>query len=285
MGASFMSLRSSPPNSERFDLSDLTIAVLFYGDYPDLARRVLPSLCTIALYCPVELRIGCNACSAETLSIVESYRKYFAAKDLSERILLEVSSENIYKYPMMRRLIDLKPLPSLFMWFDDDSYITSPDPIRWAETVLNRMNRCDMLGSIYTIRLQGNQHLWIQDQPWYKGKPVAPGKRVRFATGGWWCVRSQVLYAFNYPFPDLRHRGGDVMLGEALFQNDYRLDHFNEGVAINADAEGRESKSPRRGYDELPVGVRYQPSSTDSSPSSPSPPSTSSTPSVPGTAA
>jgi hypothetical protein len=135
------------------------------------------------------------------------------------------------------------------MWFDDDSFITDSDP--WWPKVVDGMQSADMVGHIYMIKQRGDQHLHISLQPWFDNKIVSPTHRYRFATGGWWVIRREILEKWNYPFPGLRHRGGDAMLGELLRQQDYRLKSWHEGVAINAlDATSSDSTSPRRGVDE-----------------------------------
>ena len=64
-------------------------------------------------------------------------------------------------------------------------------------------------------------------------------------------IRREVLEEWNYPFPGLRHRGGDAMLGELMRQQEYRLKSWHEGVRINAlDEKSGDSTSPRRGVDE-----------------------------------
>ncbi len=63
-----------------------------------------------------------------------------------------------------------------------------------------------------------------------------------------------MLQRFHWPVPDLLHRGADMMLGELCGQQGLRMQSFHEGGAINADAEGRESKAPHRGFDSPLVG-------------------------------
>ena len=140
------------------------------------------------------------------------------------------------------------------MWFDDDSYITADSPHEWLATVKEQMASTDMLGSVYSIRLKGNQSSWVMRQPWYAGPPVPHLHRTSYCTGGWWTIRTDVLVKFQWPIPELVHRGGDVMLGELCRQQGLRINHFQNGIAINADADGNESKSPRRGYDSDPIG-------------------------------
>jgi hypothetical protein len=207
----------------------------------------------------IELRVGCNEVSDRTMEIVMSMSPHAQ----SERFHLVNSKENIFKYPMMRRLFGYDGgLPKIestnrIMWFDDDSYIKNPDPVRWLDLVEEKMQGADMIGSIYRLGLTHSQRKWIATQPWFGGKPVP--NVATFATGGWWVLPATIVYQYNWPVPELNHRGGDVMLGQLCLQNGLRLVKFNEGVAINADAEGRESKSLRRGHDEDPIGVRYDP--------------------------
>ena len=173
------------------------------------------------------------------------------------------SQQNIKKYPMMKRLFASSGAPQggssgvatpFVMWFDDDSYISADNPHEWLAAVKHEMTSTDMLGSVYSIRLKGNQSSWVMRQPWYAGLPVPHLHRTSYCTGGWWTIRTDLLLKFQWPIPELVHRGGDVMLGELFRQQRLRITHFREGVAINADADGTESNSPRRGYDSDPIG-------------------------------
>lgn len=49
------------------------------------------------------------------------------------------------------------------------------------------------------------------------------------------------------------------MLGALCEQHGLALTHFRDGVWINANAQGIESKSPRRGFNEKPIGYDYRP--------------------------
>lgn len=237
-----------------------TVCVLLYGHYPKLAQRCLSGIASLLESGLIHLRIGANAISPSTDDVLRclALDKFVACR----------SEENIKKYPMMRRLfatggttspggIDL--MTPFVMWFDDDSFISAAQPKRWLATVRRKMETCDLLGSRYTIRLKGNQPQWVKDQAWYTGQPIEEGYRSPYCTGGWWTIRTEVLRRYDWPPVQLLHRGGDVMLGELCRQQGLRMVHFNRGVAINADDHGEESKSPRRGFDSLPIGWDYQP--------------------------
>ncbi len=49
------------------------------------------------------------------------------------------------------------------------------------------------------------------------------------------------------------------MLGELMRQQGYSLFHFNDGIAINADAAGKESNSERRGIESRWIWQDYEP--------------------------
>lgn len=232
-----------------------TICVLLYGDYPLLADRCLGSLWrtlrTSDLSC---VRIGLNAVSNATRLVLA---KYVTNQQVFD------SSENIHKYPMMRRMLHEATIESPYtMWFDDDSYLRGYELVRmtsrgrpyWLDRAEHAIQAADMIGALYTQRWQGQQREWVKAQPWYAGNDPASRENVKFATGGWWTIRTEILYRFNYPFHGLDHCGGDTMLGELCLQQRLRLKQFRDGVVINADEHGSESKAVRRGFTEKPLG-------------------------------
>jgi hypothetical protein len=224
-----------------------TVCALLYGNYPDLARRCLEPVFELCGSGRVDLRIGMNEVSEET-------RDYVADSAPSDAEVISADPQ-ILKYPMMRRLFYDKPVSTDYvMWFDDDSYVKADNFADWLDSVEEAMASCDMLGSVYTIAYTPSQKQWCAKQPWYAGKSIPD--RPQFATGGWWCIKTQVLNTFGWPISELQHCGGDVALGVLLHQHGLRLRHFREGVAINANSEGKESAAERRGASKTakPIG-------------------------------
>lgn len=224
-----------------------TVCALLYGNYPDLARRCLEPVFELCGSGRVDLRIGMNEVSEET-------RDYVADSAPSDAEVISADPQ-ILKYPMMRRLFYDKPVSTDYvMWFDDDSYVKADNFADWLDSVEEAMASCDMLGSVYTIAYTPSQKQWCAKQPWYAGKSIPD--RPQFATGGWWCIKTQVLSTFGWPIPELQHCGGDVALGVLLHQHGLRLKHFREGVAINANSDGKESAAERRGASKTakPIG-------------------------------
>jgi len=179
---------------------------------------------------------------------------------------------NVYKYPIMRRMFyDHEPLAEATMWFDDDSYFEIPQPTNWWEHLWAHLEKGDMLGQIWLMPIQGNQWEWIQSQPWHRPGLGLPTKKHKgkpcfeFCQGGWWVIRSEVLRRYDWPLAEIRHNGGDSMLGELFRHQGLRMGRFYGGVRINADAQGRHSKASRRGMSEKRVGWNYSGQPLDTS--------------------
>lgn len=244
-----------PQRSESVNKPDFAVVVLLYGDYPKLAERVLKSLARSAFQSQFRLWIGCNDISSATSAVVKSYLPKFADASVVNGVT------PYYKYPLLRQIFyRTKPSPLALpyvMHFDDDSWITEDAPDNWFVRVGAEMSKVNMLGDIWWRRLNGNQYQFIEDQPWYTGKPVLEQQRVNFITGGWWTIQSDILRKHNWPIPELQHNGGDTLLGELFRQQGYKMGEFRTGLAINADDDGRFSKAPRRGTSQPMCGYDY----------------------------
>jgi hypothetical protein len=143
------------------------------------------------------------------------------------------------------------------MWFDDDSYIKHELPVDpWLDSVRASLQTSIMAGEPWRKGLEGNQAAWIEAQPWYTGKDVRkPGYETNFLTGGWWTLRTKFIYDQQWPWPELKHRGGDVMLGELLRQQSLGMVKCSGNVGVNRGLDGKTAQ--RRGYDEKPIGYYY----------------------------
>lgn len=249
-----------------------TVCALFYGDYPDIAERLLKSLYRPAWLDKIEVRIGCNSCSMRTMEVIRSYTGNWVGHEGQGRLLDSErtwwSETNINKYPMMRWMLYSKPVTTPYvMWFDDDSWIDPAAPDSFFEQVAAFMEhpapddgRCpDMIGAVWQMRLGGNQHRWIEDQAWYTGKAVPKQSLVDFCTGGWWTIRYDLLQRWNWPDPQIDHNGGDCMLGALIRQQGYKMRNYTAHLAINADQSGKCSSAKRRGTSQFPVGWHYTP--------------------------
>jgi len=231
---------------------DVTICVLLYGDFPDYAARCLNSIFN---HVGADgIRVWGNAVEQRTEALLDG----FIDRGLLRIENVVLSSVNRCKYPVIREFIfneDYQVRTNYMMWFDDDSYVATTHP-DWLPTVMSRAKRHDVTGSPFTCSLTANQKRWARAQPWYRDKPIP--MRTLFAVGGWWVARCSTFRAFNWPLPELRHNGGDVVLGELMHQNNLSLGRYSAGVKVNADWDGVEAKAERRGYREPPIGSHYR---------------------------
>lgn len=250
------------PNGKSMSCS---LFVLLYGDFPQLHARCLSSVLSST---PVtaELRVGLNALSPralETLAdILEVGDAEVAGVDRVRRLtsggrsvtLYSKNNENIKKYPMMRQMLTDPTVSSEWLaWFDDDTWV-APDSKWWdtAEIMAARPKNVYM-GEPWTYPYSSKHQKFIASRPWYRGRAfdVIAGKPgVSFCTGGFWLVRSALLYELGWPDPAIGHNGGDTLLSEAIRQRGLSLTPFPTrqlGIQVN--------DHPRRGYREAPVGT------------------------------
>lgn len=233
-----------------------SVNVLLYGDHADLAARCLTSLLSALTPKHVQtVRVGLNEVSPRVDFLAEVFAKGVARMDMQCLLYKEESNQNVMKYPLMRRMIHdprytLDERETRVMWFDDDTYVTDPKPEQWFDRVETawRAAGTKLMGAPYQPRYNwnANERAAIAAQPWCRNVAVL-GFKPTFVTGGWWVADLEFLREWGYPFPELRHNGGDVLLGEVCRQQGVRIVTFRNGVAINADKDGRESFAKRRG--------------------------------------
>lgn len=220
-----------------------TICILLFGDYFEHHKRCLSSVLKTTDRATVDIRIGLNAVP------LASTRELVA--ELQPDMLID-SNDNIKKYPMMRKLFaDLQT--DTVVWFDDDSYCTHN---LWLPSVLadlhhkqghhGELHTNGIAGQLYRWKLQPGQADWIRAADWYAGRPIQDS--LIFPTGGFWCASTAAIKQLNWPDSRILHNGGDTMLAAALYQAGYNCVNSHNGVQVN--------RGDRRGYSEVPAGVR-----------------------------
>ncbi len=241
----------------------LTICALFYGDHGRYARRCLDGLeSNLKEGRPytLDIRLGLNEVSPGVGDYVLGWAAE-AARRYDLPILVYRPERNAFKYPLMRRMfhvpVEGHPLGEYVMWFDDDAYLEPG--FRWWRMLEYAADK-DMIGQLQYWFVQGRQFEWVKRQWWYNpevGEPLLARGRPSFlfAQGSWWVIRSEVLRKYDWPVPQLRHNGGDALLGELFRQQRLRLAPYDERVKVNADIEAESAEAPRRGYSEPPLGA------------------------------
>lgn len=237
-----------------------SVNALFYGDHTPLAARLLKGFLATADWSLIDdVRFAFNAVAEKTRQCVTAVAD---SLPVPCHIYEERNGRNVGKYPLVRRMFydPVRPITSSrIMWFDDDTYFRDGTNSDWWLRVWTLAQKHVLVGSRYRMLTRGNQYMAVPLQPWYTGKAFSKKQRFIFCTGGWWVADAAVLRKWDYPFPELHHNGGDTMLGEVIRQQGYSLCHFNDGIAINADAAGKESKSERRGIESRWIWQDYEP--------------------------
>ena len=237
-------------------MNKITVCVLTYGDHLPLIKRCLESLRLAGDPTQVveSIRLGLNGVTDPVRTFVHDWAK---AQPCPSIVYEPVG--NTLKYPTMRKMFydSAHPLDEYVMWWDDDSYIAYETPTFWPRC-LEQISAADMVGQVWRMRMQGSQWLWVRSQPWCD-KSLRSPVYMEFCQGAWWIARTAKLRSVNWPVPELRHNGGDSMLGEVARHNAWRISKWHpESVRINADEHGKHSASVRRGRTEPGVGFNYK---------------------------
>ena len=236
----------------------VTVCVLMYGDYHDMHRNCVNSILSTIPYSRRQIRIACNEVCLAT-------KKYLSRlKDEGQIFKVMDNQSNIKKYPAMRRLFydNEQPITDKWLiWFDDDT-ICDRDP-EWCTKLMQTIvhthkDDCKMYGAEFYWTLKQSQVDWIRSRPWYRNRPFqvsggreAPnGNKVKFAAGGFWALETSAMQEAGIPDESLGHNGGDVMIGEQLWQTGYSVRGWNNGKKFV-----HTSSVKRRGISEQHVGT------------------------------
>lgn len=232
-----------------------SVCVLLYGDHLDLARRCLSSLDGVERAGPIaDVRLGFNDACAETVDYASRWARERGVPVYGfTPVRFEgdsVRGANVGKYPLMRRMFYPAALPALaelVFWFDDDSFV--PPREGWLGEIAGFFDDGEtvLAGEPWRAVYRGAQLEGYRSLPWFTGRPesVPGGPSRSFAQGGGWQARTRFLTWWDYPFPELRHNGGDVALGRLVFEQGARFLPHRGRVICNA--------APRRGLSEPPA--------------------------------
>lgn len=215
------------------------------------------------------LIIGANAVGNRTQTYLEQLVKQRAIDRL------HMSTVNINKCPMMRRMFQ-DVTTDLVWWFDDDSFIIEPNTLeRWLELMRHAPAKVVQWGHQFFFGHEDDFSYgadvvsFVKSAHWYRGKEPPswqPGGKAEFdfegrgtgdgrwffVTGGCWMIRTAAIRALDWPDSRLIKRNDDVFLGEAIRQQGWEVEDIGPlGVAINT--------APRRGGGEDQTALPAQP--------------------------
>lgn len=235
----------------------LTLFVLLYGDYYDMHRKCLKSILETTTRDRVELRVGSNQLGEASLRMVNELVE-------SRDIRLHYRHEgNDKKYPVMREMFwdPSNPIETKWLiWFDDDT-MCNKNPA-WLDSLATLLARFGaeyaMFGPQYHYSLAKSQMDKIKASSWYRNRPfrnkhgrACPnGNKAHFCSGSLWCLRTDAMQKCNIPDPDLGHNGGDVWIGEQLYQGGFLMKDWSSGKSVV-----EWSSVKRRGLSERHIGT------------------------------
>ena len=230
-----------------------SICATIYGDYPQLAAKLLDSIAVNAHV--ADIRLGLNSVSSATSSFVHSWAmSQMRAQPVF--IFEPADNANVGKYPLMRQMFRYGDIASKIMWFDDDSYVDPSAGVDWWHSAHAVSKSNIQVGAVHSIMQRGRQHEVIKQQLWYQGRVLNSRHRYRFVTGGWWIADSAFLLKWDYPFPALHHNGGDSILGELLRQQYITPGQFHNGMQCHCEACSKKGISLDRPVVHINVGGR-----------------------------
>jgi hypothetical protein len=235
----------------------VTICLLTYGDFPQLARRAMDSIRQKCLRADYRLVVGANAVCPETLELLN------ARHQAGEIDHLIVSAANLSKCPMMRRMFAVVETEYIW-WFDDDSYVARQYALsRWLATAKASPRSTVIWGTMSccthpsAFAEMDDAVGFVRKASWYQGLPP-PSWRVggggdfnfrelgvgdgrwQFILGGCFMIRTAAVQALDWPDHRLFRTGDDVFLGEAIRQQGWQQANISShGVTLNTE--------PRRG--------------------------------------
>ena len=246
----------------------VTICVLTYGNYANLVRQCVDSIRQHCKRSAYRLYVGANSPGRETTNYLNGLY------DRGDIDRLFVSTTNINKCPMMRRMFE-KIQTEFIWWFDDDSYIEDPKALPERLEIAAKAKPSSVLwghmfffGNELDFSYGTDVVGFVKRAPWYRGKeppswkPGGKGEfnfqnwqqgdgRWFFITGGCWLIRTSAVRALDWPDPNLIKRNDDVFLAEAIRQHGWEMKDIGPlGVAINT--------QPRRGEGEDKATMQQQ---------------------------
>lgn len=215
----------------------ITICVLCYGDHYEMHRRCLNSILQTVPANRLELRVAANCVGVDTITYLRGLPIF----------KLYEYEENAFKYPIMRDMFwdEDDPIRTNYIaWFDDDAFVQHNDWLnRLVDTALKQPSSVGMYGIPMYYRLTAygfDPRIWFKESGWFRnrqfrnerGMPAANGDTIHFCVGWFWVLKTDIMRACDIPCPRLLQAGGDIVVGEQLYQNGYHHKQFNLGKSL-----------------------------------------------------
>jgi len=235
--APVIAVDNSVPSGQSLDYAELggklTVCVLCYGNYFQSHKACLDSILKTIPRERIDLRIACNACTAQTMAF---------ARDL-EPTALYTNESNKFKYPAMRQMFwdPAHPLTTRYVaWFDDNVWVKH---LNWVNVLADDIHRQKADVGAYGPRVyrsfklhnEKDPRVWFKKAGWYKnlsfrsrhGGGIPNGDTIHFCSDWFFVISTEAIKRCDIPDARLLQKGGDVVIGEQLYQNGYTIKDFN----------------------------------------------------------
>lgn len=238
-----LSLPVSPPPEFGTNLRNkslggkITALVLCYGPFLDLHQRCLDSIVRTVPLDQLDLRVAANCVGSDSIS-------YFRTLPVTK--IYEYTT-NRYKYPIMRDMLYDPAAPittNYFVWFDDTCYVNHS---QWLNALAADVLLQPPSVAMYGIKLyysfdmqQEDPRTWLEQRPWHnglylrnnRGSAAPNGDSSHFCADWFFAMRTDAAYDCDIPDRLLVQKGGAIVIGEQLYQNNYTVKSFNIGKAF-----------------------------------------------------
>lgn len=236
----------------------ITVCVLCYGPYTELAKKCLTGILKTIPVEKLDLRVATNQVPQATIDFLKTL----------PITKLYLNSENRYKYPVMREMLHdpQAPIQTKYMvWFDDDTWVVKPNWINdlCANIINFHPYNYRLFGNLlyHDLSIYSKNEIspikWFKEARWYRdrflrvrgGSNEAPnGSVIDFAVGWCWAMSTDMIKLADIPDVRLGHNGGDITIGEQIHQAGFLIRQWNKGKSLIA-CPTRE-QGGRRGYSE-----------------------------------
>lgn len=211
----------------------ITVCVLCYGNYFQSHRACIESILKTVPRDRLDLRISCTTAPAQTIDYVHALQP----------TKLYINETNIFKYPAMRQMFwdQENPITTNYVaWFDDNTWVKH---LNWLNILADDVHRqLPDVGAYgprvyrtFKLHEERDPRAWFRQATWYKGRdfrskagnPIPNGDTIHFCSDWFFVLRADAIKRCNIPDERLLQKGGDIVIGEQLYQNGFKIKDFN----------------------------------------------------------
>jgi hypothetical protein len=145
---------------------------------------------------------------------------------------------NTSKYQVIAQTLPQIATPYI-CWLDDDSFFREGSDFGYKLEKRLRADPAHFLGLRLREAYSDVYERYARAQSWWRGRTpcqLAGQSATLTSPGAYWIAKVDTLREIGWPYPELRWRGGDRILGDAMWQAGYELQEHQTfpGVIVNS---------------------------------------------------